>query len=509
MRFQHPTLQVIAAHHVRMSSQESEVTAGADVEKSQAHAPVAGDDGKASDAFEVKLEPADDPKFLSLWHKWLAVLVISTATLCVTFDSSMAAFTEQGLAIDLHASQEVTILGVSLYVLGLGIGPLFVGPLSELYGRNVIYQVSYWLFFAFTWPTAFPPDIATFLVFRFITGLCSSAFFSVAGGSVSDLFDNRNVGTPMAVYTLSQFVGPVLGPVMAGYLRQNADWRWCYRVLLIWQFVLCILLTFCVPETYAPVIVKRKAQKLRKTTGDNRYYAPLERSEDSLARMILFSCSTPFKLLMFDRMALALDVWSALLLGILYLAFQAFPIIFQEIHGFNIQSTGLAFIGIGVGVIAGLSTQPYWNSRVRQEAEKHGGHPPPEVHLLIAQPGGIIAPIGLFVMAFTTYPRAHWIGPIIGSGIFGAGMYYIYTGVFTYLVTAYRPIAASAMAANSALRSSFAAVFPLFAGQMYHRLGTVGATALLAGLTTLMSPLPFIFYRTGGKLRANSRFAVA
>lgn len=93
-------------------------------------------------------------------------------------------------------------------------------------------------------------------------------------------------------------------------------------------------------------------------------------------------------------------------------------------------------------------------------------------------------------MAFTTYPRAHWIGPIIGSGIFGAGMYYIYTGVFTYLVTAYRPIAASAMAANSALRSSFAAVFPLFAGQMYHRLGTVGATALLAGLTTLMSPLP-------------------
>lgn len=74
-------------------------------------------------------------------------------------DEFQAAFTEQGLAHDLHASEEVTILGVSLYVLGLGIGPLFVGPLSELYGRNVIYQVSYWLFFAFTWPTAFPPDI--------------------------------------------------------------------------------------------------------------------------------------------------------------------------------------------------------------------------------------------------------------------------------------------------------------------------------------------------------------
>ena len=95
-------------------------------------------------------------------------------------------------------------------------------------------------------------------------------------------------------------------------------------------------------------------------------------------------------------------------------------------------------------------------------------------------------------MAFTTYPQVHWIAPIIGSAPFGAGTVFIFTGVFTYLVTAYRPIAASAMAANSALRSTFAAVFPLFAGQMYDRLGTVGATALLAGLMTLMAPLPYV-----------------
>lgn len=73
---------------------------------------------------------------------------------------------------------------------------------------------------------------------------------------------------------------------------------------------------------------------------------------------------------------------------------------------------------------------------------------------------------------------------------FGAGVYFVFTSTFTYLVTAYRPIAASAMAANSALRSTFAAAFPLFAGAMYGRLGTVGATALLAGLTAVMAPLP-------------------
>ena len=96
----------------------------------------------------------------------------------------------------------------------------------------------------------------------------------------------------------------------------------------------------------------------------------------------------------------------------------------------------------------------------------------------------------MFIVAFTTYKQVHWIAPIIGSAPFGAGIYYIFSGVFTYLVTAYRPIAASAMAANSAMRGSWAAAFPLFAGAMYHRLGTVGATALLAGLTAVMAPLP-------------------
>lgn len=93
-------------------------------------------------------------------------------------------------------------------------------------------------------------------------------------------------------------------------------------------------------------------------------------------------------------------------------------------------------------------------------------------------------------MAFTTYPQVPWIVPMVASSVFGVGTIYIYTTVFTFLVTAYRPYAASALAGNSFMRSLFAAVFPLFAGPMYRRIGTVGATALLAGLATLMCPLP-------------------
>ncbi len=102
--------------------------------------------------------------------------------------------------------------------------------------------------------------------------------------------------------------------------------------------------------------------------------------------------------------------------------------------------------------------------------------------------------IALYWLAFTTYSHVHWIAPIIASVPFGSGIYFVFMSTFTYLVTAYRPIAASAMASNSSMRSMFAAVFPLFAGAMYNRLGTVGATALLAGLTTIMAPLPYVIH---------------
>jgi hypothetical protein len=108
----------------------------------------------------------------------------------------------------------------------------------------------------------------------------------------------------------------------------------------------------------------------------------------------------------------------------------------------------------------------------------------------MGQVGGILVSISLFCIAFTTYKDLHWIAPIIASVPFGTGIYFVYSSSFTYLVVAYRPIAASAMASNSAMRSTFAAAFPLFASQMYRALGTVGATALLAGLATAMAPLP-------------------
>ncbi|EJD54229.1 MFS general substrate transporter [Auricularia subglabra TFB-10046 SS5] len=468
--------------------------------------PVVSQAASVKEAEEVELDSSENPKHQSTSRKWVQVLTICSASACATCFSSVAGFAEAGVEKQFGVSHTVAILSISLFVEGLGIGPLLLGPLSEFFGRRPVYWISYGLFVALNFVVAFAPDIATHLVFRFLTGFAGSAFLSVAGGSVTDLFADHNVALPMAVYTTSPFLGPVLGPALSGFINQNINWRWTYHVMLMWGGVEFLLLVFFVPESYEPVLRKQKAIRLRRETGDSRYYAPLERSNKSLVQSIKASCTIPFQLLYHERMALLLDIWSALVLGVLYLTFQAFPVIFGQVHGFNVQMTGLTFIGMGLGMSIALATQPYWISLHRRKMLEYDGAPPPETRLYIGMVGAVLFPLGLFWMAFTTYKSVHWSVPIVASIPFGVGTIYIFTTVFTFLVTAYRPYAASAMAGNSFCRPAAAAAFPLFAGPMYKRLGTVGATALLAGLATIMSPLPFVFYRMGPKLRARSKF---
>ena len=98
----------------------------------------------------------------------------------------------------------------------------------------------------------------------------------------------------MAIYTLHPFIGTMLGPVLSGFINQNTNWRWTYWTLQIWIFVQLLAIIGLVPETFEPVLLKRKAKKLRKATGDSRYYAPLDHREISMVRAVLKSCWTPF-----------------------------------------------------------------------------------------------------------------------------------------------------------------------------------------------------------------------
>lgn len=334
--------------------------------------------------FEVTWDGDDDPlnpRSKATARKWLIVLIVSGSSLCVTCTSALYTSTYAQLERDFGCSRIVATLGLSLFVMGLGIGPMVLSPLSEFYGRRPIYIFSYLLFLIWLIPCAVAQNTQTMLIARFFDGLAGSAFLSVAGGTVGDLFAKHQLSLPMVVYTASPFIGPEIGPIMGGFINQYTNWRWTFYVLLIWSGAQLAMIIFFVPETYHPVLLRRKAIRLRKETGNDAWKAPIEVMDKSVVKTVAWSCVRPFQLLLFEPMCLNLCLLSAILLGILYLFFGAFPLVFENNHGFSLSQTGLTFIGIFIGMIIGVSCDPLWRKYYVKLVAGNGGVSEPEFRL--------------------------------------------------------------------------------------------------------------------------------
>lgn len=176
------------------------------------------------------------------------------------------------------------------------------------------------------------------------------------------------------------------------------------------------------PSKPDPVILRQKAQAKRKDTGDERWKAPIEKSSKSMVRTVGYSLLRPFQILAYEPMALILDLYSAILLGILYLFFGAFPFVFEGVYGFNLWQTGLTFLGMLLGMLAAAMSSGFWVKVRARLIEHNGGKLEPEFRLPAVIAGSMFATVGLFWFAWTTFSWVHWILPIIGSGIFGLGV---------------------------------------------------------------------------------------
>ncbi|KAH0383177.1 MFS general substrate transporter, partial [Aureobasidium melanogenum] len=439
--------------------------------------------------FEVNFTE-DDPhsaRCLPVWRKWVIVVVVSTTNLCFACASSLYTGTTAQVEDKFGTSRTITTLGLSMFVVGLGLGPMILAPLSEFYGRRPVYVISTLMFVIWIVPCAVANNIATLVIARFLDGFAGAAFLSVAGGTVGDMFTGAELQKPMMVYTAAPFLGPELGPLIADFINYKANWRWTFWVLLIWAGIQWLLIVCLVPETYVPVLLRREAVKARTETGDDRWHAPIERLERSIPGTILKSCHRPFLLMIYEPMVLLLCLFCAVILGILYLFFSAFDIVFEHNQGFKLWQVGLSFLGIMVGMIIGILSGPLWHKNylrlVRHHEEMTGevGGSEPEYRLPSAIVGAPLIVVGMLCVIL------------------------IFSGIFTFLVDSFPNYAASALAANSFARSMFAAMFPLFGPAMYNNLGYQWVIFLLTMLAAILAPCPYIFYRYGKQIKKRSR----
>jgi multidrug resistance protein len=476
--------------------------------------------GTEDDPYIVDFIPKDprNPMHFSTLKKWCITLLVAFATLAVSFVSSAYTGGIEQILEQFDCSDEVATLGVSLFVVGFAIGPLLWAPLSELYGRQWLFIGTYGALTAFNAGAAGSPNIQTLIILRFFGGAFGSSPLTNAGGVIADMFPASQRGLAMSVFSAAPFMGPTLGPIVGGFVGETIGWRWNEGVMAIFTGVVWILGAALIPETYTPVLLRKRALALEKAhstpTKTVYYRSKMEAAgaRPSITQLFKTALSRPWILLFREPIVLLLSIYMAIIYGTLYLMFGAFPIVFQQYRGWSEGIGGLAFLGVAVGMIAAVIYTIPENKRYNKVAEKatKAGSPtgaPPEARLPPALVGSIALPIGLFWFAWTNGPNIPYIVSIIATAPFGFGMVLVFLSIMNYLIDAYTIYAASVLAANSVLRSLFGAIFPLFTTQMYDNLGIHWASSVPAFLALMCVPFPFLFYKFGDRIRMKCKYS--
>lgn len=400
---------------------------------------------------------------------------------------------------------------LSVFVLGFAVGPLVLGPLSELYGRVIVLQVSNLLFLAFNIGCGFATSYGQILAFRLLAGVGGSAPLAIGGGVLGDLFYPEQRGKAMGLYAMGPLLGPAIGPIAGAWIAQTTTWRWMFWATSIADGFVLVLGVLYLKESYGPYLLYLKAKRLRQETGNMNIrtkYKDIE--EGSALRKTYVNTLRSFQMLFTQPVVIVMALYNGYAFGLMYLVLSTFSVLFEQTYNESTGVTGLNYISIGIGLVFGAPIcgkgMDIIYRKLKERNPTHEGKP--EYRIPILLPFNILIIVGLFIYGWSAEYAVHWIAPNIGAAIFAMGTLAAFQSAATYIVDAYTIHAASALAAVSVLRSLAGFGFPLFAPAMYKALGYGWGNSVLGFLGVIIGiPSPFLLYMYGEKLRKMSSLA--
>jgi MFS family permease len=264
-----------------------------------------------------------------------------------------------------------------------------------------MFAITYGVLTAFNGGAIASPNIESLVILRFFAGAFGASPLTMAGGVIADMFPARERGLAMSMFSAAPFMGPVLGPIVGGFVGETIGWRWIMGVITIFTGVLWIALLFFLPETYAPVILRKRAEALSKKTGKvYKSRGEIEQGETSVSELFKTSLSRPWVLLFKEPIVLLLSIYMSIIYGTLYGLFGAFPIVFQQVRGWSTGIGGLAFLGVMVGMFCAIAYNAWDNKRYVKINDENDGFAPPEARMPPALVGAVAIPVGLICKSF-------------------------------------------------------------------------------------------------------------
>ncbi|KAH7066886.1 major facilitator superfamily domain-containing protein [Paraphoma chrysanthemicola] len=334
----------------------------------------------------------ENPRNWTALKKAAHIVPVAMLCLSVTAGSSMITPGAFAIAHKFHVSHTAALLPLSLFVLGLAIGPVLAAPISETRGRAIVYKVSMPLYMLFILGAGFSETFAGLLVCRTLAAIAGAPCLAVGAGTVADLFEPTRMAAPGALVVMAPFLGPCLGPVIGGFSATYTEYKWT-QWSTIFLALVAYILVLPTQETHRKVLLKRKAKKLGLPPPE-----PELAPKEAIKLLLTITLFRPVRMLVSEPIVLLYSIYNAFTFSVLFAFFEAYPFVFMGEYGFEIWQYGLTFLGIGVGVLLGAVGAIAVDLLVYRKIVRENGErfqkKGPEQRLYIGMIGDLCLPIG-------------------------------------------------------------------------------------------------------------------
>ncbi|KAK9367688.1 major facilitator superfamily domain-containing protein [Lipomyces kononenkoae] len=449
-------------------------------------------------------EDPENPRNWARSKKWRATIGIAMYSFLGPFSSSIVSPAVPKICVAFGVTNTtVAALMVSVFVLAWAFTPLVVAPLSEMFGRRVVLHVSIFVLLVFNMACGLANDLGEMIAFRFLAGAGGAGPLAIGAGVVADIWNDDERTAAIGLFSIGPTLGPVVSPIIAGWIAMNLEWRWVFWILIIVNGVVLAFGLVILEETYAPILLKWKAIKLRKETQNPALHTVFEITNFTALEKLEIAVMRPIMLLFTNPIVFGLGLLMAFTYGFLYLLLVTFPSLWEVDYGFSVGISGLMYLGPGIGFFVGILTvTPVSQWAYHRLVVQNGGVAKPEFRLPAIAIGAVCMPVGLIWYGWSAEKQLFWIMPLIGAALFGIALISVFQCIQSYLIDMNPAYAASSTAAATTFRSLFGFGMPLFASQMYGKLGRGWGNTMLAFVALVIGTVfPVVVYFRGEKIR--------
>ncbi|KAF4965953.1 hypothetical protein FSARC_6292 [Fusarium sarcochroum] len=433
------------------------------------------------------VETFDHPK----WKRLINLLLVSFHSMMSTFSASAIQSGFVDIAEDFDISVQGASYLVSLFIVVLGVAPLFWRPLGQTYGRRPIFLISLIGSLVGNIGCAKSPSYGTMGLCRAITAWFISPAASLGSAVVAESFARKDRGKYMGIWTTMVTLGVPFAPFIFGFVTLRVGYRWTYWILAIINAVQFVLFLFLGLET-------RQVPGNNVTPTKSGYFT-FRRIDPTPIKFVDFIA--PLGLITRRNVVIpALTYSMAFLWGSVATTFEI-PQIFPEAYGFNNEQVGLQYIGIILGTLIGEFGGGFLSDQWMWRREGRGRKPEPEYRLWLSYFGYLLVICGVVVFFIQIAKSGtKWnITPVIGAAIAAVGNQVVTTIMITYAVDCYPSESAAIGVFITFIRQTWGFIGPFWIPEMIRNTGFYASSGIITALLVGTSMLPTMLLQARGQ----------